>query len=132
MKTSQQFLIYAGIGAIGTTGHYASLILLVQVSHTDPVIATTTGFIIGALINYVLNYRITFNSNKEHREALTKFFSVAALGAVINGLIMSTGINLFAVHYLIIQVIATCFVLVLNFTANKYWTFANQQPGQKI
>ena len=127
LKTSQQFFIYAGIGAIGTGGHYATLILLVQVLHTDPVIATTAGFIVGALINYILNYRITFNSNKEHRETLTKFFSVAGLGAIINGLIMSAGINMVDTHYLVIQVIATCIVLALNFIANKYWTFADKQ-----
>ena len=125
MKTSQQFIIYTGIGAIGTTGHYITLILLVQVIRTNPVIATTIGFVIGALINYALNYRLTFNSNKRHREALTKFFSVASLGAVINTAIMTVGINLLALHYLVIQVIATCFVLTLNFTANKYWTFAD-------
>ena len=127
MKTSQQFLTFAGIGAIGTAGHYATLVLLVQVISTDPVIASTIGFIVGALINYILNYRITFNSNKRHRETLTKFFSVAVLGAVINGAIMSAGINMYDMHYLIIQVIATCIVLALNFTANKYWTFADNQ-----
>ena len=125
MKTSQQFFIYAGIGAIGTTGHYATLVLLVQVIHFDPVFATTIGFIIGALINYVLNYRITFNSKKRHNKTLIKFFSVAGLGAVINAAIMSAGIDMFDVHYLIIQVVATCIVLVLNFIANKYWTFAD-------
>ncbi len=130
MKTSQQFFIFAGIGAIGTSGHYATLILLVQAIHTDPVFASTIGFVVGALINYILNYRITFNSNKRHREALTKFFSVAGLGAVINGLIMSAGINMFDLHYLIIQVVATCFVLAFNFTANKYWTFADKQSCQ--
>ncbi len=125
VKTSQQFFIFSGIGAIGTAGHYATLILLVQFIKTDPVFATTIGFVVGALINYVLNYRITFNSNKRHRETLTKFFSVASLGAVINGSIMTAGINMFNIHYLIIQVIATCFVLILNFIANKYWTFAD-------
>jgi putative flippase GtrA len=125
VKTSQQFFIYAGIGAIGTVGHYATLVLLVQVIHTDPVFASTIGFIVGALINYLLNYRITFNSNKRHREALIKFLIVASLGAVINAAIMTAGINLFDIHYLVIQVVATCFVLALNFTANKYWTFAD-------
>lgn len=125
MKTSQQFILFTGIGAIGTVGHYATLILLVQALHADPVIATTIGFTVGALINYLLNYRITFNSNKRHREALTKFFSVAALGAVINALIMTAGINISDQHYLVIQVIATSIVLVFNFIANKYWTFAN-------
>ena len=124
MKTSQQFLVFAGIGAIGTVGHYTTLILLVQLLHTNPVIASTIGFVTGALINYLLNYRITFNSNKEHHETLTKFFSVATLGAVFNGLIMSAGFHLFDIHYLIIQLIATGLVLVFNFMANKHWTFA--------
>ena len=124
MKTSQQFLVFAGIGAIGTVGHYTTLILLVQLLQTNPVIASTIGFVIGALINYQLNYRITFNSNKNHQETLTKFFSVAVLGAIINGLIMSAGFHLFDIHYLIIQLIATGLVLVFNFMANKHWTFA--------
>jgi len=125
VKLSQQFIIFASIGAIGTAGHYATLILLVQVIHTNPVFASTIGFITGALINYILNYRITFNSNKRHRETLTKFLIVAGLGAVINTAIMSAGINMLNMHYLMIQVIATCFVLTLNFTANRYWTFAD-------
>ena len=125
MKTSQQFFIFAGVGAIGTAGHYATLVLLVQVIHTDPVFASTIGFIIGALINYLLNYRVTFNSNKRHRETLIKFLIVASLGAAINAAIMSAGINMFDIHYLAIQVVATCIVLALNFTANKYWTFAD-------
>ena len=128
MRASYQFLIFAGIGVIGTSGHYAVLILLVQLLHVEPVLATTLGFVVGALINYVLNYRITFKSNKKHREALTKFLAVAGLGAVANGMIMSVGINIFDVHYLIIQLLATCIVLVFNFMANKYWTFSEKLP----
>ena len=124
MKTPQQFLLFASIGAIGTVGHYTALILLVQLLHTNPVIASTIGFVTGAVINYLLNYRITFNSNKKHQETLTKFFSVAMLGAIFNGLIMSAGFHLFDIHYLIIQLSATCLVLVFNFMANKHWTFA--------
>lgn len=130
MKTLKQFFIFSGIGIIGTAGHYATLVLLVQLMLVNPVIATTAGFAVGALINYVLNYRITFKSNKKHTEALTKFFSVAALGAVINGLIMSAGIITFDMHYLIIQLVATGIVLIFNFITNKYWTFSDHQPHQ--
>jgi len=125
VSTSQQFFLFAGIGAIGTAGHYAALILLVQLVNTSPVVATTIGFVIGALINYVLNYRITFNSSKRHREALTKFLLIASSGAIINAAIMMEGIALLDIHYMVIQVVATCSVLVLNFMANKYWTFAD-------
>ena len=124
MKTLHQFLVFTGVGAIGTSGHYTVLILLVQFMHMDPVLATSIGFVVGALINYVLNYRITFNSSKRHREALAKFFVVAGLGAVVNGVIMSVGVVVLDVHYLMIQLFATGVVLVLNFIANKYWTFA--------
>lgn len=124
MKTSHQFFIYSAIGAIGTIGHYIVLIFLVEFIRADPVFATTAGFVVGALINYILNYRITFNSNKRHREAIVKFLIVATLGAAANAMIMSVGINIFDAHYLVTQVIATCIVLSLNFTANKFWTFA--------
>jgi putative flippase GtrA len=126
VKKVQQFLLFSGIGAIGTVAHYSILILMVQLIHADPVIATTVGFIAGALVNYTLNYHITFSSNKRHRETLTKFFSVATAGACINSLIMSVGINIFDVHYLIIQLMATCIVLTFNFVANSNWTFADR------
>jgi len=128
-KTSHQFLMFAGIGLVGTSGHYAVLISMVQLLQVHPVIATTAGFAVGALINYALNYRITFNSNKRHREALTKFLLVAVVGAVLNASIMKTGVDHLKLHYLIIQLLATGVVLVFNFAANKHWTFADKQTN---
>ena len=124
MKASRQFLLFSAIGAIGTGGHYACLIILVQLDLASPVIATTLGFAVGAAINYGLNYRFTFDSDKLHREALTKFLIVAATGAILNAGIMSAGLRSLDIHYLLIQLLATAIVLVLNFSANKYWTFA--------
>jgi len=124
MKTSKQFLIFTAIGAVGTGGHYVTLILLVQLMHIAPVPATTAGFAVGALINYILNYRITFNSNKRHREALTKFLIVASIGAATNAGIMLVGRHFFDVHYMVIQLLATTIVMVFNFTASKHWTFS--------
>lgn len=127
MKTSRQFLIFAGVGAVGTAAHYSVLILLVQALRTDPVIATTFGFIVGAAINYLLNYRVTFNSDKKHREALIRFFTVAVAGSVINGWIMSAGIDSLDLHYLVAQLVATGIVLLFNYIANRYWTFADRR-----
>ena len=124
VNVPQQLVLYAGIGVIGTAGHYAMLILLVQLLYVSPVIATTIGFVTGATINYVLNYHITFSSSKRHGEAFAKFFLVASAGAVINSLIMLAGMKLLDVHYLIIQLFATGIVLLLNFLLNRHWTFA--------
>lgn len=123
----QQFISFASIGLIGTAGHYAMLVSLVQFVHLSPVIATTIGFVVGALINYVLNYHITFNSRKPHRETLTKFLLVAIAGAMLNTLIMMLGVSLLDLHYLIIQLFATGVVLLFNFLANRCWTFTEER-----
>jgi putative flippase GtrA len=120
-----QFLLYAGVGVIGTIGHYTTLIILVEFWAVDPVIASCLGFVVGALINYVLNYHFTFQSDKRHREALTKFLIVATAGALINGGIMYVGVENTRFNYLIVQIFATVVVLMWNFIVNKLWTFTH-------
>jgi putative flippase GtrA len=122
----KQFLLFAGLGLFGTAGHYTTLISLVELGGVDPVYATTTGFVVGAIINYILNYRITFRSDKKHHEALTKFLLVAAVGAAINSLIMYLGTDWLALHYFLVQIVATGIVLLWNFLLNKLWTFAHR------
>ena len=123
--TIGQFLMFAGVGAIGTLGHYTTLIVLVQFWAVDPVFASSFGFVVGAIINYILNYEFTFQSRKRHKEALTKFLIVAIVGAGINGLIMYFGVEYTNINYLIVQIFATCVVLFWNFIVNKLWTFAH-------
>lgn len=123
--TMRQFFVFAGVGAIGTLGHYLTLIVLVEIAAMQPVLASTAGFVVGALINYVLNYRYTFNSSKPHRQALLQFFIVAIIGAVLNSLIMYIGTVTLTLNYLLAQIIATGLVLIQNFILNKTWTFAS-------
>jgi len=128
-NTISQFLMFAGIGAIGTLGHYTTLIVLVQFYTVDPVFASSFGFVVGAIINYILNYHFTFRSDKPHREALTKFLIVATIGAGINGFIMYAGVENTNINYLLVQIFATSVVLLWNFVVNKLWTFAHHKPG---
>ncbi len=128
--TVGQFLMFAGIGVVGTIGHYTVLIVLVQFWAVDPVIASSLGFVVGAVINYILNYHFTFQSDKQHAEALTKFLIVAAVGAGINGLIMYYGVENTNINYMVVQVFATLVVLMWNFVVNKLWTFAHHHANE--
>ncbi len=123
--TVAQFLLFAGVGAIGTLGHYTILIVLTQFWAVDPVFASSIGFVAGALINYILNYHFTFQSDRRHTEALTKFMIVATIGAGINGCIMYFGVENTNINYLLVQIFATCIVLLWNFVVNKLWTFTH-------
>lgn len=121
----RQFSGFAGIGAIGTAGHYATLIGLVQIAGLDPVPASAFGFTVGALMNYTLNYKYIFRSQKRHRESMSKFFTVALAGLGLNSVVVSLGINGAHLNYFVAQLVATAVVLLWNFSINKLWTFSN-------
>lgn len=121
----KQFLRFTGVGAVATSGHYITLILLVEFAGIDAVPASLSGFVLGALINYSLNRSYTFQSNVAHSIALPKFFAIAAIGALLNTMIISLAVNQLAIHYLISQVLATGIVLFWGFIGNRLWTFGS-------
>ena len=123
MNVRTQFLRFSGVGVVGTGVHYLVLIVLVQAMKIDPVVASSIGAIAGAIVNYRLNYTFTFNSDKPHHDAMTKFFVVAGTGLLINAALMELFTGLMAWHYLIAQIVTTLLVLLCTFTGNRYWTF---------
>ena len=119
----KQFVSFTAVGAVGTAAHYSALIALVQIMHLNPVRASGVGFVIGAFVNYALNYRLTFRSKKLHRESMPKFFIVASLGLVLNTLLMALLVEALKLYYIVSQIVATASVLIWNFLANRSWTF---------
>jgi len=125
VSTARQFFTYAGVGVIGTVTHYLTLIFLVEFVHQNPVIASSLGAVSGALVNYYLNYRFTFKSDKSHKDAIIKFMLVTLVGFMINLVIIYLFNSILMVNYLVAQVIATTVVLITNYSANRAWTFKN-------
>jgi putative flippase GtrA len=118
-----QFVSFTGVGAIGTLAHYGTLISLVKLFSMRPLTASSVGFITGAAINYLLNYRYTFASERPHREASWRFLSVAGAGLLLNSAVVALATEILDQHYLLAQVLATGLVLIWNFTGNRLWTF---------
>ncbi len=119
----RQFLAYLGVGMVGTGGHYLVLVALVKGLGTDPVLATTVGFTVGAVINYYANYHLTFRSRRGHGGTMPRFFAVAGVGAAVNAGVMAGCHRGLGLHYLLSQVLATGTVVVLTYLANRFWTF---------
>jgi putative flippase GtrA len=118
-----KFLRFAAVGVVGTAAHYLTLILIVEWAEASPLTGSSAGFIVGAFVNYVLNYRYTFHSTRRHSEALPRFYLVAAIGFIFNGAIVWGVAKQLGFHYLLAQVAATLIVLMWNFTSNLIWTF---------
>ena len=127
-----QFTKFIGVGALATGIHYAILIMLVEQGHTDAVTASTIGYAISGVVNYLLNYYFTFISQEKHNLAALKFTLVAGTGLALNSLIMYLAIVLAGIYYLLGQVMATIIVLFWNYLANRYWTYKSGHPGSQI
>ena len=121
--TFRQFACFGGVGAVSAVGHYGLLILLVQAFAADPVPASAAGALLGAWINYSLNYRFTFKSSQRHRDAIVKFAVVALTGLILNTAFMWIAVDLLHLHYIIGQLVTTGLVLVWSFLGNRHWTF---------
>jgi putative flippase GtrA len=119
---ARQFLAFATVGACGTAVHYATLIAGVSIG-IDPVTASALGWTFGAVVNYSLNYRFTFRSRLSHRQAAPRFAAIAAIGLVLNTLLMAIQIGPLGLHYLVAQVFATGAILCCNFVLSRTWAF---------
>lgn len=119
----RQFIHFAGVGSVSAIGHYGLLIALVQGMAVAPVPASAAGALLGAGINYSLNYRYTFRSSRRHRDAVIKFAVVASVGLMLNTFFMWLGVERLGLHYLLGQIVTTGLVLIWSFLGNRYWTF---------
>ena len=118
-----QFQKFVIVGVLATATQYAVLVLMVRILGADPVIGSSCGYVISALLNYYLNYRLTFRSAQSHARALPRFALIAAIGLLINSSIVWLLSERASLPYLVAQIIATAIVLIWNFGANKKWTF---------
>jgi putative flippase GtrA len=111
------------VGAFGTACHYLVLLGLVQVASLEPTIATALGYSVGAVVNYVLNRRVTFTSDRAHRVAVPRYMVLLLLGFFVNTLTMAMMTELAHVHYFLSQIVATGIVLMMNFLLSRIWVF---------
>src|SRR5512145_2173194 len=85
---ANQFSKFAAVGSVGTLFHYLLLIALVSGFSVLPALATSCGAVLGALVNDWLNRVFTFQSERQHREALPRYLLMASVGLGLNALLL--------------------------------------------
>lgn len=124
----RKFGSFLGVGALATGIHYAVLMLLVEVFGAAPVPSSAIGFALSSVVNYALNYHITFRSSNPHRVAFARFVLVAVVGLLLNTGLLAVLVEGAGLHYLMSQVAATIVVLFWNFFLNLAWSFRSTNP----
>ncbi|WP_322030655.1 GtrA family protein [Paraburkholderia sp. J76] len=123
LRAARRFVIYAGVGAIGTGAQYAILIAMVHSGFASAAVSSMAGATVGAIVNYCLNRQITFRSNSNPLSTAPKFAIIALLGVLANGVCMKFLTAIPGLNYLIAQLITTALVLGLTYLLNSKWTF---------
>jgi len=121
-----KFVRFLIVGGIATLIQYIVLIGTVERWHWNAVLASSLGYFMSAIANYLLNYYFTFRSNNRHGFAVTRFAIVAAAGFVLNALLMELLAVKLHIPYVVSQVLATVGTLSWNFWANSRWSFGRQ------
>ena len=119
---ARQFSRFLAVGAVTTIVHYGVLIALVEALGAHPVLATTAGFLVAALLSYVLNRRYTFDHEPAFGAGLLKYYAALSIGLLLNAGVMAA-LTQWGVHYVLAQVVATGVALVWNFTAARLVVF---------
>lgn len=109
------------VGGVATGTQFLLLILFVELLSIQEVVASASAYGCASIVNYLLNYYFTFNSNKSHKTAFAQFIVVVAIGLGINTL--SFSLFILFTHYFIAQIMATLITLISNFLLHKYWIY---------
>jgi len=122
----RQFIHFAAVGLTGTLVQYVILWVGVDYLLISAPTASAVGYIFGSVVNYLLNYFLTFGSNKSHKETASKYFSVVGIGWCINVGLMSFFVSYLSWFYWIAQLMTTTICLLWNFSGSKWWAFRHK------
>lgn len=124
------FIKFLSVGGTATLLQYAILIALVETAAATPVLASSIGYVLSSVYNYLLNYYFTFESAARHHIAAFKFMIVAAIGLTINSSLVFIFTEMIVLHYLAAQVLSTIAVLIWNFYVHRHWTYKSAQESK--
>jgi putative flippase GtrA len=90
---------------------------------TNPLLASVCGYIVGAIVKYLLNYFVAFQSKEPHTEALIRFSGSIGLLFVGNAVLFLVFHDLMELHYMAAQVATTLLLIPAGYLINSVWVF---------
>ena len=119
---ARQFSRFLAVGMVTTAVHYGVLIALVETWNVHPAWGTTAGFLVAALLSYLLNRYFTFDQHPTFGLGLLKYYAALSIGLVLNAGVVA-GLTQWGAHYLPAQVVASGVALIWNFLAARFVVF---------
>ena len=122
------FLRYVIVGASALAIHLFVLQALLLMQACAPWIASAIGFIVACAFNYTLQRLWVFQSERSHAIALPRYVAITTFMLGVNTVLFATLFG-FGLPPLVAQTLTTGCIFVLNFFANRRFTFGVKHPA---
>ena len=120
-----RFLRFCVVGASGTAIDFGLTWLCKEIFKIPKFLANAIGFVVAATSNYILNRLWTWQSTSDAvGTEYAKFFAVSLVGLGLNTLILYLMHEKLRLNFYLSKVFATGVVMLWNFFANNFFTFA--------
>ena len=120
-----KFLKFCVVGVSGTAIDFGLTWLCKEIFKIPKFLANAIGFVVAATNNYILNRIWTWGSTSDQVGVeYVKFFTVSLIGLGLNTLILYIFNEKVKLNFYVSKVIATGVVMLWNFFANNFFTFA--------
>lgn len=126
MSLPRQISTFFGVGLVSLGADYGVFLLLTELLAVEPVAGALAGYMVGGLVNYLLNRAHTFTTERNHVQAGLRFASVMAVGFSLTGLFMWLFTAQIGLPGILSRLMTTGIVFVWNFSAHKFWTFGER------
>lgn len=125
MKKISTYLV---IGVASVVIQWGLLALFVENSLLKPVLASFVSYLISSIFNYFANYYLTFSSQKNHLQSMTRYFAVVAISLGLNTFLFYWLMQLFTFYeieqfYLVAQSMVTVLMVMINFVVIRKWVY---------
>jgi putative flippase GtrA len=127
----QEALRYAAVSACALIIDITVLFFLVHYLSWWYVAAASTSFLVGLLVAYVLSVTLVFKYRRleNPRFEFASFAGIGVVGVAINAAVISFGVKILGLHYLIAKCGAAGFTFAWNFAARRQFLFVQRRTA---
>ena len=111
------------VGVLTAILHYGVLYGAVELLGMGATSASSLGFLVAVIFNYLMHYSWTFAEPAPHGRTLRRYLVMVGCGFMINALLMYAGVHWLSLHYLLTQALALVAVVLWNFILSNVWVF---------
>ncbi len=122
-SNTSEFSRFLLVGLVNTLVHFLVLSGAYEILSFPLVSATVLAFSVAVFISYLLNYRFTFHSQKQHKSSLPKFIITTLIGLGWNVGITVLVVEDFGGSVFLAVIMAAFVVMLNNYLLSKFWVF---------